>query len=148
QLSDLLNDYFGKMSSVIAQHGGDVVLFAGDAVLAFWPGNDTVRAAAQCALALEQHADFKHRIAIGAGPVSYFEVGGVRGRWLPLLAGDAIAQLGPTRKLARPGEVVVSAEAWLKLHRYAKAETLDDGEARLETITEPVPVASIDDVDV
>src|SRR5687767_2859749 len=90
QLSDILNSYFGKMSDVITQHGGDVVLFAGDAILAVWPAlsgdlSDMTRLAAQTALALERALDgfapapdvvLRHRTAVGAGAGSYFEVGG------------------------------------------------------------------------
>ena len=35
-LSDTLNDYFGRMIDVIYAHGGDVIKFAGDALLAVW----------------------------------------------------------------------------------------------------------------
>lgn len=150
QLSEILNTYFGRMTDIIAQHGGDVALFAGDAVLAVWPADtrsltDMTRLAAQCALALarELHGfkpaedvELRHRTAVGAGPLSYFNVGGESGRWQPLLAGDAIAQLGPTRKLARPGEVLVAPEAWLHIARFARAELLEDGEARLDEMTE------------
>ena len=51
-LTGILNDYFGRAMDVITAHGGDVVRFAGDAVLAAWydPGQDaaelTRRAAA------------------------------------------------------------------------------------------------------
>ena len=35
-LSDTLNDYFARMIDMIYAHGGDVMKFAGDALLAVW----------------------------------------------------------------------------------------------------------------
>jgi class 3 adenylate cyclase/tetratricopeptide (TPR) repeat protein len=36
ELSRILKDYFGPLTALIAEHGGDVVKFAGDALLAAW----------------------------------------------------------------------------------------------------------------
>jgi len=36
-LMRLLNDYFGQLIAIITEHGGDVVKFAGDALIALWP---------------------------------------------------------------------------------------------------------------
>src|SRR5690242_9678075 len=35
-LARILNDYFGKMIDVIQEYGGDVVKFAGDALIVIW----------------------------------------------------------------------------------------------------------------
>src|SRR5258708_39110951 len=37
ELGGILNDYFGQLTALIAEHGGNGVKFAGDAVLAVWP---------------------------------------------------------------------------------------------------------------
>jgi len=37
ELSALLKDYFGQLIGLITAHGGDVVKFAGDGLLALWP---------------------------------------------------------------------------------------------------------------
>src|SRR5687768_11942057 len=37
ELTRALNAYFGKLIDIITAYGGDVVKFAGDALLAFWP---------------------------------------------------------------------------------------------------------------
>jgi class 3 adenylate cyclase len=39
-LTELLNLYFGQMIDLIGEHGGDVVKFAGDALVALWPSPD------------------------------------------------------------------------------------------------------------
>ena len=36
ELTQVLNDYFGRLIDLITAHGGDVAKFAGDALLAFW----------------------------------------------------------------------------------------------------------------
>src|SRR5688500_14393605 len=37
ELTRVLNTYFGRLITAVTAHGGDVVKFAGDALLAFWP---------------------------------------------------------------------------------------------------------------
>src|SRR5438270_8414989 len=59
QLTVLLNDYFEKLVTLITDHGGDVIKFAGDALLAVWKpvsGEDLTtltHRAAQCGLAVQ-----------------------------------------------------------------------------------------------
>src|SRR5512138_2188416 len=36
-LAHILNEYFGQLIDIIHNYGGDVVKFAGDAVIAVWP---------------------------------------------------------------------------------------------------------------
>src|SRR5574339_834527 len=36
-LAGILNEYFGQLIDIIHEYGGDVVKFAGDAVIAVWP---------------------------------------------------------------------------------------------------------------
>ena len=43
ELSRLLNTSFGQILDTIESHGGDVVKFAGDALLAIWPVEDVSR---------------------------------------------------------------------------------------------------------
>lgn len=40
QLTSVLNNYLGSLVGLIHAHGGDVVQFAGDAVIAVWPATD------------------------------------------------------------------------------------------------------------
>lgn len=37
QLTEQLNSYFGRLVDLITVHGGDVIKFSGDGLLAFWP---------------------------------------------------------------------------------------------------------------
>src|SRR5436190_9152148 len=93
QLTHLLNTYFGRLIEIITAHGGDVVKFAGDALLAVWQDSDDLteltQRAAQCALAVQgellgyqavEGVRLALRVAVGAGPVRHLYLGGVFGR--------------------------------------------------------------------
>ena len=43
ELTELLNDCFGRLVKLVVDHGGDVVKFAGDALLALWPADEAGR---------------------------------------------------------------------------------------------------------
>ena len=60
ELSQLLNIYFGQLIDLVGIHGGDIVKFAGDGLLAMWPtdvrGEDLATVtyrAAQCGLLIQ-----------------------------------------------------------------------------------------------
>ncbi len=127
-LTDLLNDYFGQLVDTIMAHGGDVVKFAGDALLALWAVEGTVgersslqeatRRAAHCALRVQaqlkgyQTPDgqaLKLRIGLGAGEVLMVQLGGRLERWELIIAGQPLEQVKLAEKQA---EVVLSPEAW------------------------------------
>jgi class 3 adenylate cyclase len=127
-LSGLLNGYFAELMALIAEHGGEVISFAGDGLLAVWPATGenqdltlaTCRAG-RCALAVQaalhgyQTLDGLRlwlRIGVGAGQVIGLHVGGVGGRWQLLLSGAPLVQGGLAEQQAARGEVVVSSEAW------------------------------------
>ncbi len=138
-LSHLLNDYFGQLVDIITAHGGDVVEFEGDALLALWrdeteatpnpapPEAETtvhpraVKRAAQCALAVQaklhnyspaEDITLSLRISLGAGAVVALHLGGVFGRWKLLINGSPLAQVSAITHQAEPGQVVLSPEAW------------------------------------
>jgi len=83
ELSRTLSVVFGRLTDLVAVHGGDVVKFAGDALLVSWPvveGQDSptpdlsvaVRRAAQCGLGMQEllEADpvaAKYGLAMRAG---------------------------------------------------------------------------------
>ncbi len=126
ELSSLLNNIFDELINLISVLGGDVVSFAGDAILALWSASDedlataTLRAA-QCSLALQTLRSMQQpgvevplaiRMGIGVGEVRMLYVGGVYSRWEWLTTGTALIQAEQTGQQARPGQVVLSPEAW------------------------------------
>ena len=154
-LSRLLNAYFGKLIEITAAHGGDVVKFAGDGLLAMWTvsaaeavASATVQAA-RCALSVQQllhnYAASEEpillscRIGIAAGTVCTAEVGGVGNRWELLVGGEPVAQAAAAQKQGEPGQVVVSAAAWSLISHCTQGEALGAGSWRLSNVAAMSP---------
>ncbi|QJR11272.1 hypothetical protein DSM104443_02345 [Usitatibacter rugosus] len=154
-LTVLLNLYFGQMIDLIAGHGGDVVKFAGDALVALWPSPDEaglaerVERIARCSLEMQgrlhdyevaEGLRLSMKLAIGAGEVLTEHLGGVFDRWELLIAGLPLAQVGVANGRAEPGDIMVSAEAWRLVGEHAKGVVLDDGTVRLTGLERSLPV--------
>lgn len=154
-LAALLNAYFAPLFALVEDHGGDIVKLAGDSLIALWPGGDaphedstrlTLRAA-HCALIIQGRLDnfpaedaepISLRIGVAFGEVVVMHVGGVRGQWESLVTGDPVGQAVAAEQAARPGEVVLSRDAWALVHEQCRAAPLAAGAARLEGIEAPV----------
>ncbi len=130
ELSRLLNNFFEQLINIITAQGGDVVKFAGDAMLAIWladeePVSDRETAvkfatqrAAQCARAIQTEAhtqvegtQLTLRIGLGVGEVVVAHLGGQRDRWELVVAGDPLIQMSAAQHRAAPGEVILSPQA-------------------------------------
>lgn len=153
ELSRLLNAFFSQLTDLIFTHGGDVVKFAGDALLALWPGtlpgelaNDLVaptRRATQCALAVQAALHnypiaghlLRMRIGVGAGHMVAVQVGGTDGRWELVLTGEPLVQVSQAEPQAQPGEVVLAPEAWQLVQAHCSGEPLPTGAVRVQAIT-------------
>lgn len=153
ELSHILKDYFGPLTHLIHEHGGDVVKFAGDALLAVWQADDLSEAimrAAQCALEIQaklhnypaaEGVRLSMRLGIGAGEMSVAHIGGVFGRWEFVLSGPAITQVSLAEKQAQPGEVILSPEAWALAQQTGEADECQTGGWRLRNIRATPPHA-------
>src|SRR5262245_46735189 len=154
ELTRLLNAYFGQLIALVAEHGGEVVKFAGDALLALWPAGDepletgTLRAA-QCGLAMhhlpddtgeEGAARLVLRIGIGAGEVTTVHLGGVYGRWEVVVSGTPLTQMSTAEHHAHPGDVLLSDEAWALICGHCVGQPLPEGAVRLERVAAPLPL--------
>jgi class 3 adenylate cyclase/predicted ATPase len=150
-LTQVLNRHFGRLINLITAHGGEVMKFAGDAVLAFWPAqsenvSEPVLRAANCGLAAQEffeeassaeHFRLSTRIGVGCGVISIVAVGGVYGRWCWAATGGALGQLAGATHQAEPGEVVLSPEAWEQVSGRAEGRLLRDRSACLTSIHAP-----------
>ncbi|MEB3205395.1 MAG: AAA family ATPase, partial [Candidatus Sericytochromatia bacterium] len=123
-LTEHLNRNFGRISLSLAKHGGDLASFAGDAVLAIWRCDDAgqlpgavalARACAEELLGPEAQAESDQYLPIkavlGVGSLAYSLVGGHRGRWLPLLQGEVLAELAPAAERLGSGELAITPGA-------------------------------------
>jgi class 3 adenylate cyclase len=128
ELRGLLDGAFGPLLELIAISGGDVLKFAGDALLACWPAREetdpalaaAAAMAAGCAEAMQaelrrfaavQGLPLSLRIGVGAGELTVLDVGGARDRRELLVTGTVVPQTTAATAAAKPGRVVLSAPA-------------------------------------
>jgi class 3 adenylate cyclase len=143
-LTRILNDYFGRMTEIVFDHGGDVLKFAGDALMALWRpdadgGNasDVCARAVLCARALQDGlagytADghpLSLRAGVGFGEVMVVHVGGQFGRWEFAIAGSPLNQVGRIGELADRGDVLISSEVLARLRVPIDAEIVINPDA-------------------
>ncbi len=153
-LARILNEYFGQLIDIIHDYGGDVVKFAGDAVIAVWPivANDvaaggtgeggaisradlwqwTMRAA-ECAITVRERlsnykvedASLYLKLAVSTGHITAAHVGGVFSRWEFLLTGNPLVELGIANSLAGAGDILITPSAWKLIRNDAVASPLE-----------------------
>lgn len=116
----LINDCFGTLTELVAQDGGDILHFAGDAVIAFWRVvngdlSDAALSAVRCAGAAQAALDrmqsghaLEVRAGVGAGTALAAIVGGTQGRRELVLGGTPLTEITITLEAARPREVIAS----------------------------------------
>ena len=158
ELTRLLNTYFGQLIDIVTAHGGDVVKFAGDALLAVWqnPGNTlavlTLRAA-QCGLAVQgtlldyetpEGIRLAVRVAVGAGIVRHLHLGGVLGRCEYLAVGEPFVDVGTANKQVRPEDVVITPHAWQLIGGRCVGAVLPSGDVRLQQVRHALPLVPLD----
>jgi class 3 adenylate cyclase len=130
-LSTAVNNYLGRLLRIASVYGGDVVKFAGDAVLIVWEHPDeallphNVLCAAQCALEMQHKAGehliennslcFRIHCGISCGifESDVFEASAHVNmqRLFHSVGGEALSEIGDLVASAQPGEVCVSAQA-------------------------------------
>ncbi len=160
KLTIILNDYFGRLVDTIQEHGGDVFKFAGDALFVVWPVlpegdlSTAVLRACQAALAIQSRLqDYQGnlpsgeqlalRIAIGAGDLTFFHLGGMYGRWEYLVAGEPLNQINEAETQAQVQEVVLSARARRLAGGVIRGDLLQAGALRLTSLTWSEPPAPL-----
>lgn len=160
-LTDAINQEFGRVIETIRAHGGDLIKFAGDAIFALWPAHEDLAAAtvaaARCGLAIQAQGPavavtgakraritdsivegaeaMQWRVGIGAGTVYAMALGGAMGRSEFFVGGDPLVQMGRAERIAAPGEVVLSPEAWAQIGHQARGTRLADRLVRLHAVS-------------
>jgi class 3 adenylate cyclase/tetratricopeptide (TPR) repeat protein len=125
ELNQLLCGYFGQVIEQVVGHGGSVVRFAGDAVLAVFPAEDrgqpaATRSAVQCALDMQSAivgyrevitgaGSFQLAVKVGlaVGPVIGVVLGEEQIRLEYVLMGPTVDQAAAAEHRAERGEVLV-----------------------------------------
>ncbi len=142
-LAELLNDYFGQLIGIINEYGGDVVKFAGDAILAVWPMDDSggpeasdwdwTARVVDCALKIREKLhhykvediNLRLKVAVSVGEISLAHVGGVFNRWEFLVAGAPLVELGQANDLAQAGDVLLTPSAYDLLKNDCTGSVID-----------------------
>lgn len=132
-----LDRLYDALVAEVAKGGGSVIGFSGDAVLAYFPGDDgrvAARAAACMQAAMEPFAEVEVeglpgervrlslRVAVSAGPVSRYVVGDPDVQLIDVVAGATVARLERLSAVAEKGEVVVAADVLRTLGPRVRAE--------------------------
>jgi len=134
QLHRILNVHFGRIIDLVAEWGGSVLHFAGDATIATWPIVDGAAGAAVdamgCARAIQQATDgvevepgivLRQRVIVATGRADLTSVGGLEGKREFLVGGpvwDAVAQADVA---ARPGDIVPCPEVDRLVRSHAES---------------------------
>jgi len=147
-LARILNEYFGQLIDIVHEYGGDVVKFAGDAVIAVWniasisgTADPVSRAdqwqwtmrAAECAIAIRNRlANYNAegtplylKLAVSSGSITTAHVGGEYNRWEFLLTGNPLVELGIANNLAKAGDIIVTPAAWRLIRNDSIADPIE-----------------------
>ncbi len=156
----ILNAYFSILIEVITAHGGDLVKFAGDGLLALWPAGEgegapelAARRAAQCALEVQRavrdyvaegEVEISLRIGVSVGEVSALHADADYHRSELVLDGPALIETIRAEPQAQPGRVVAAQQAWPLLRPSFAGTVLDSGATLLESVLDPIPAQPLE----
>lgn len=136
-VTNFINDCFAILTDVIIRHDGDIVAFAGDAIIAVWDESELATAAeraAQCGLALREElaawrdsGEIGQRTAIEVGEVFFCKLGGLRDAWHYLAVGNPIFGIGAAYRSAEVGDVVLCSRALALISPSIEAESATYG---------------------
>ncbi|MBB5399099.1 AAA family ATPase [Paraburkholderia youngii] len=137
RLSAILDLYFGRMTAIAIEYGGDVLDFAGDAIRVIWEYDTSPHAtgllAVQCGLKLqrglpeiiaETGVQMCQRISLAEGKLTHLTVGGIGGKWYSLTVGGPVAESAAANHEGGADEVVVCASLWEKVQGHLEARRL------------------------
>jgi class 3 adenylate cyclase len=160
-LTKLLNSYFSLLTDTIHEHGGDVIAFAGDALLCFWPmlegdlGGASLRAAG-CAWAarsslkalqipeLVRQDRVRVSMYIASGQLDFVALGGADGRHHFLVKGEALSQIQSASGVAEPDEIAISPATYFLIRDACVSVTLARGWRTLKGLSRRAGVLPIE----
>ena len=154
ELSSLLRQFFGAVTDVVLDHGGDPVAYGGDALTVVFDGPDavTLDCAVRCAEEIRELAERTAGSATLAGPVTLqTRIGVARGpvttavarssrRSVPVHLGSGLDLAVEAESAARNGEVFVHATAM-----GAGTDRSARGTADFAVVSPPVSAATAGD---
>nr|XP_056717177.1 adenylate cyclase type 10-like [Euleptes europaea] len=130
QLTETLNQYVGDIVEEVLIFGGDILKFAGDAILALWKVyrrhiNDIITLALKCSLSIQQEygvhetdvgLTMRVKLGLSAGHISKVIVGDNKHQHFVVI-GRAVDEVRLAQNLAKAGEIILSPNCWELCHR-------------------------------
>jgi len=156
QLTRILNSYFGRMIESIYSHGGDIIKFAGDALLAVWPAidgaelEDCTNMALQCGLAVQRTlraysatdgTKLSLKVAVSTGALRRYHIGGEMGRHEFTVTGPALYSAGTVGAECEPDTVVCDMASWESVGEKFIGQVLSDKTILISDAHEKVMLA-------
>ncbi|XP_067173300.1 LOW QUALITY PROTEIN: adenylate cyclase type 10-like [Apteryx mantelli] len=125
ELTQTLNDYMGDILEELLGFGGDILKFAGDAVLVLWRARetqlrDTISLVLQCCWQIQEKYSIRDtavglklrlKLGISAGHMSLLTVGDRKEQRF-LILGKAVGEVWQAQNLANASETILSASCW------------------------------------
>ncbi|XP_066480624.1 adenylate cyclase type 10 [Tiliqua scincoides] len=125
QLTQTLNHYVGDIVEEVLVFGGDILKFAGDALLALWRVerchiHDIITLALKCSFSIQQEfgvrdtevgLELRVKIGVSAGHISKVVVGDNRHHYF-LVIGRAVDEVRLAQSLAKASEIILSPNCW------------------------------------
>ncbi|XP_067388626.1 adenylate cyclase type 10 [Emydura macquarii macquarii] len=125
QLTQTLNHYVGDIVEEVLIYGGDILNFAGDALLALWKVersqlSDIITLALKCSLRIQEEygvretevgLELRVKIGLSAGHISKVVVGDKKHQYF-LVIGRAVDEVRLAQNLAKASEVILSPNCW------------------------------------
>jgi adenylate cyclase 10 len=155
-LAKYLNSYFEQLVRIVAHSGGDVLKFAGDALLVLWrpiPGEELQTKAMRtvaCGLEIQKHMHQAHigdvsddvvlsvKVGIGCGEVAIIHVGGVNDgsvdRVEYVTTGDPLIQAFGAEHCAVSGDVICSPEVAALVRDGFDMEAVPDAAGQMKVL--------------
>lgn len=148
-----LNETLSALIETIRAAGGDIIKFAGDAILVVWLcDRDTMecqllratKCAVDCTMLKSDQSKLGLHVGIGCGELVAAHVGGTFGRWEFFIAGEACTQSALSEGHAGVNEVVVSPQACKVIHdsklaKSIKGDSLEEGFFLIKHLAMNVP---------
>jgi class 3 adenylate cyclase len=121
-LQNATSGYMGSLVNTVYSYGGDVIKFAGDALVCIFEPPDPSRSsferscasALQCAWVLKElsTAELTLHVGISCGDICFGQLGGFENKWECLISGTCISQLSQCLDDAPSKHVAITKECY------------------------------------
>jgi len=156
-LTDIINRYFASIIRLIHNHGGQVMKFGGDAILCFFPGEDSLHRTLYTATLMQdgmkrfqriktpvKYFSLKMKIGVAEGTILLAGIGNSNSRCDYIFAGSAVDFSSEAEHHAKSGEIILLARQDPKRIKGLEYEELKSSMFRILRIPEAGRVKEVD----